>query len=461
MPKIINIQSDVIEVSFDTKLPPIGTILKTSGKSSFMVDKIINNKTVAAIVMDLKETIKLGDSIENTNKGLTAPYGPNIFGNVFNVMGEIIGKYKGDKIPKKEVVNNQEKDYTTDMTFLQTGIKAIDFLSPIFKGNKLGVFGGAGVGKTVVIKEIIFNTSKTIKNSSSIFVGIGERSREGEELYTELEESKLLNKTTLFFAGMNEFAGARFNIIKTALITAEHMRDVEKKDVVMFVDNIFRFVQAGSEIASSLGKRPSSVGYQSTLLSEVSEVEERILANKNGAITSFQSVYVPADDITDPAAVAIFSHLDGSIVLDRKVAGENLYPAISITETNSSNTTIDKIGTRHHSALTLVKNIIKKADELEDIISILGIEELSQEDQDIVILARQIKYYFTQNFSVAEQFTQKHGSYVPLEQTISELERILNKEFIDVEPSKFLYIDNLNDIDISETITIESEENKK
>ena len=446
MGKITSIQSDIINVNFTTKTPIIGSILKTKKNSSFMVQKIIDNKNVTAVIMDLKETIKLGDSVEDTKKGLVAPYGKKVFGKVFDVMGNIIGNEKPHNIPLKEVTVSSTKEYESKPELLETGIKAIDFLSPIFKGNKLGIFGGAGVGKTVVIKEIIFNTSKSKQKTSSIFVGIGERSREGEELYSELEESKLLDRTALYFAGMNEFAGARFNIIKTALITAEYMRDQEKQDVIMFVDNIFRYIQAGSEISSSLGRRPSSVGYQSTLLSEVAEVEERINATKNGAITSFQSVYIPADDVTDPAAVAIFSHLDGSIVLDRKVAGENLYPAISISDTASSNTTLDKIGKRHHEALSKVKDVVKRSEELEDIISILGIEELSQEDRDIVIMARQIKYYFTQNFSVAEQFTQKPGSFVPLSQTISEIEKILNKEFIELDPSKFLYIDNLSEV---------------
>lgn len=445
MAKITSIQTDVIQVKFNGNAPQVGTVLKTKKGSSFIVEKIINKNLVAAVIVDLKETIKLGDDVSDSKKGIVAPYGRNIFGHVFDTMGNPIMETK-DKITLKERSAANSKTYDVGLELLETGIKAIDFLSPIFKGNKLGIFGGAGVGKTVVIKEIIFNTSKLDKKTKSIFVGIGERSREGEELYSELAESHLLDKTILFFAGMNEFAGARFNIIKTALITAEWLRDDEKNNVVMFVDNIFRYVQAGSEISSSLGRRPSAVGYQSTLLSEVSEVEERINVTKNGAITSFQSIYIPADDITDPAATAIFTHLDGSIVLDRKVAGENLYPAISITDTTSSNTTYDKIGPRHFSALSQVKAIVKKAEELEDIISILGIEELSQEDQDKVIIAKQIRYYFTQNFSVAEQFTQKPGVSVPLKQTIREIERILNKEFIKVEPSEFLYINNLGDI---------------
>lgn len=448
MGKIIDIHTDIVKVEFSKSdtLPMIGHILVTKNNSSFIVQKIENETSVVAVIIDLKETIVLNQEVKNTNKGVQGPIGNKIFGHVFNALGEAVGQ-NGDKdIELQERKVQVSKDFTIGNEMLETGIKVIDFLTPIFKGNKLGIFGGAGVGKTVVIKEIIFNTSSGDKSSKSIFVGIGERSREGEELYKELEESNLLNKTTLFFAGMNEYAGARFNIIKSALITAEHLRDEKQQDVVMFVDNIFRYVQAGSEVSSSLGRRPSAVGYQSTLLSEVSEVQERISNSQNGSITSFQSVYVVADDITDPAAVAIFNHLDGSIVLDRNVAAENIYPAISITESTSSNTTVDKIGRVHYNLLKKVVSIVKRAEELEDIISILGIEEISKEDQDVVKLAKQLKYYFTQNFFVARDFTQKEGVYVPLSKTLKEIQMIVDKKFIDVSPSKFLYIYDINDV---------------
>ena len=447
MPKIIEIQTDIIRVRFNSasEMPMIGHILKTKKGSSFIVERIDENNIISAVIIDLKETVVLDQELINTKKGIQGPIGDELFGNVFNALGEVIGENKDVKLELQERVENKTKDFTIGEEMLETGIKVIDFLTPIFKGNKLGIFGGAGVGKTVVIKEIIFNTSSK-RTSKSIFVGIGERSREGEELYKELEESNLLSKTALFFAGMNEFAGARFNIIKSALITAEHLRDEQKQDVVMFVDNVFRYVQAGSEVSSSLGRRPSAVGYQSTLLSEVSEVQERISNSRDGSITSFQSVYVVADDITDPAAVAIFNHLDGSIVLDRNVAAENIYPAISITESTSSNTTRDKIGDLHYSLLKRVVSTVKRAEELEDIISILGIEEISKADQDLVKIAKQIKYYFTQNFFVAKDFTQKEGVYVPLAKSLKEIEMILDKKFIDVEPSKFLYINDINDV---------------
>ncbi|MCK5867024.1 MAG: F0F1 ATP synthase subunit beta [Mycoplasmataceae bacterium] len=448
MAKIIDIQSDLVKIKFDTNTPGIGMIIKTEKKSSFIVEKIIDSKIVAAVVISLNEDIKIGTLVSNTKKGIQGPIGKNIYGKVFNTLGEDISSAKdGEEVKLQPRQPSIGKAFNMNASLLQTGIKVIDFITPIFKGNKLGIFGGAGVGKTVIIKEIIFNTSKSKeKDTKSIFVGIGERSREGEELYSELNDSNLLKNTILFFAGMNEFAGARFNIINTALITAEYLRDQEERDVVMFVDNIFRYVQAGTEVSSSLGRRPSAVGYQSTLLSEVSGVQERISTTEKGTITSFQSVFVSADDITDPAAVAIFTHLDGSIVLDRNVAAENLYPAISILESSSSNTTEDKIGKRHLDALTKVKYIIKRAADLEDIISVLGIEELSKEDQINVKLAQQLKYYFTQNFFVAEPFTQQLGAYVPLKRTLNEVEKILKREFINIEPSKFMYINSLSDI---------------
>lgn len=443
MAKIKNIQTDIIIAEFTNQTPNVGTILKTQKGSAFIVEKIISATEVAAIILDLKESLLVDQEVVDTFASIEGPIGDEIYGKVFNSLAEY---GKGKKVETKQRTIAKEKLFNITPQFLETGIKAIDFLCPILKGNKLGIFGGAGVGKTVVIKEIIFNTTKSNDRAKSIFVGIGERSREGEELFSELEASNLLDKTVLFFAGMNEYAGARFNIIKSALITAEYLRDDKNQDVVMFVDNIFRYVQAGNEIASSLGKRPSAVGYQSTLLSEVSEVEERINTTSHGSITSFQSVFIPADDITDPAATSIFTHLDGSLVLDRKAAGENLYPAINILETKSSNVAIDKVGRNHFEAFTKVRAVMKRAEELEDIISILGVEELSVADRENVILSRQLRNYFTQNFSVAEQFTHKPGQFIPLKQSIDEIKRILSKEFIDVDPAKFLYINSIAEI---------------
>ncbi|NQZ65970.1 MAG: F0F1 ATP synthase subunit beta [Mycoplasmatales bacterium] len=444
MAKIIEIQTDIVIIEFSKDLPLIGRVLKTKMNSTFIVEKIISSKKIAAIVINAMETLSVGTAVVDTKKTIQGPYGENIFGHVFNSLGEILSKDKL-KIKLKERDENPPKNFKTQRKQIITGIKAIDFLTPVFEGSKLGVFGGAGVGKTVVIKEIIFNTSQK-SQSKSIFVGIGERSREGEELFRELKESNLLEKTVLFFAGMNEYAGARFNVLKSALITAEDIRDNMSKNVVMFIDNIYRYVQAGSEVSASLGRRPSSVGYQSTLLSEVAEVQERISSTDKHSITAFQSVYVSADDITDPAAVAIFSHLDGSIVLDRNIAAENIYPAISITESTSSNANIDMVGERHYNALKRTIYTVKRAEELEDIISILGFEELSNEDKELVKIARQLKNYFTQNFFVAENFTQKKGSYIPLSQTIKEIESILEKKYLDINPSKFLYINKLEDI---------------
>ena len=338
-----------------------------------------------------------------------------------------------------------QKVFNVKTQILETGIKVIDFFVPIFKGNKIGIFGGAGVGKTMIVKELINNTTKLkdFEKAVSIMVGIGERSREGEELYRELKESKLLESVILFYAQMKETAGSRMKIIYPAITSAEYFRDEQKKDVVVFVDNIYRFVQAGSEVSASLGKLPSESGYQATLASEISNVQERLSNSEHGTITSFQTVFIPADDISDPSTVAVFSHLDGSLVLDRKIASANRYPAIDPLRSSSNNVNLETIGKRHFEALAKTKKFLQKYEELEDVLAVLGSDGISSEDLKMVQRARKLQNFFTQNFFIAEQHTQRKGEFVSLKETISSIEHILNGHLDEIDDSEFLYISNV------------------
>ncbi|SMC16664.1 F0F1 ATP synthase subunit beta [Mycoplasmopsis agassizii] len=339
-------------------------------------------------------------------------------------------------------------NFNIENKFIETGIKIIDFFLPIFEGGKIGIFGGAGVGKTVLIKELIFNISKKTQNLKSFFIGTGERTREGKELYIELEESNLLDKTTMFVAQMNEPSGARQRIVPVALSAIEYARDVERKNVLCFIDNIYRYVQAGSELSFSLGRKPSEAGYQATLVSEISSVEERIKANENGSITSFQTVFLPMDDINDPASAAIIAHLDATLVLSRSIAGENYFPAIDALSSNSVNTSQKKIGTRHFHLLTEVKSMLQRYRELEDMILILGINELELSNQIIVKKALQLSAFFTQDFHVAENFTKRPGVYVSKDATLETVERIINGQYLDINETDFLYIKDYRDLDV-------------
>ncbi|MCC3161068.1 MAG: AAA family ATPase [Mollicutes bacterium PWAP] len=442
--KIIEINTDTIKIEFKSFKNKIGHIIKTKNGSIFEIRSIKQN-VINAIIIKKCDEFYIGLEVYNTNKTITGPIGDNIYGNVFDISSSSLTSPEIN-FEKQEQIISSKTNFFTSKTQLFTGIKIIDFMTPIFKGDKFGIFGGAGVGKTIIIKEIIFNMSNNLKKTKSIFVGIGERSREGEELFSELKESNLLKKTILFFAAMNEYAGSRFNIIKNALITAEWIRDIKKQNSIIFIDNIFRYVQAGNEISSSLGKIPSAVGYQGTLQSELSEVQERIKSNENASITSLQSVFIPADDITDPATVAIFNHIDGSIVLDRNIAAEGIFPSISINESHSSNVSIDKIGKKHYESIKKVKYIFNKAETLIDIISIMGIDELSVFDKEIVIIYRQLRNYFSQNFFVAENYTNKAGHFAILDKTINEVNIILSKEFINLDSNNFLYISDLESL---------------
>lgn len=449
--KVIALTNDVIDIEFAKgKTPQIGTILKTETDAILSVESILDSATVRTVVISQSANVALGEKAFSTKKPLQAPVGAEVLGRLFNVFGQPIdGKElsKKQKFEDVEVVRKgNKKEFILKDKKVATGIKVVDFFLPILEGDKMGMFGGAGVGKTLVIKEIINNLTTRKQNANSIFVGIGERSREGEELYRELYESNLIDKVALVFAQMNDTPGARMKVIYSALTMAEHFRDVMKQNTYMFIDNVYRYIQAGSEISSSLGRINAQSGYQPTLASEISVVQERIANSKNGTITAFETVFVPADDITDPAVVAVFSHLDGTLVLDRKIAAEGKYPAISPLKSTSNNLTEELVGKRHMKAVADAKRYLQRYDELVDLIAVLGQESLSQEDKNVVHRARIISNFFTQNFFVAEQFTQKPGSFVRVEDVIDGVERIIKGEFDVLNPTDFLYIATVEDV---------------
>lgn len=444
--KIMRISTDIIDVKFPkSELPSIGTILKTKDDNVLSVETIIDATTVRTVVLKQSGKFYVNQAVTSTKKPLMAPVGEKALGRIFDVMGDVIdGKAapKGVKYEPVTVFKKIEKGFFQKDKVLQTGIKAIDFFIPIMQGDKIGLFGGAGVGKTLIIKELINNVTKAKdqKGAVSILTGVGERSREGEELYHELEQANLLKDVMLYFAQMNETPGARMKVIYPAITSAEYFRDVEKRNVLMFVDNIYRFTQAGSELSSSLGKIPSQSGYQPTLMTEISNVQERLSNSHNGSITSFQTVFVPADDITDPAAVAVFSHLDGSLVLDRKIAAAGRYPAIDPLASSSSNAQVSIIGERHHDALVAVKAHLQRYEELEDLLIVLGTDGISAADLQIVNRARKLQNFFTQNLFTAEEFTQEAGQFVKLESTLESVEAILQGKVDEIEAHEFLYI---------------------
>lgn len=449
--KVSQIWTNVIEIHFEktTQKPKLEQIVTLhEGKTIFAIKTIISKEKVRAVLIQESRTVAIGDKVVNTLKKLMVPIGQEAKGHVYDILGNPLIANKKNRAKFIEIDSTISKNKTIDFKheILETGIKAIDFFIPILKGHKLGIFGGAGVGKTVVMKEIIFNVSKSNSNSSSIFIGSGERSREGLELYNELKESKLLDKTTLYIAQMNEPPGSRMHIVPYGITQAEYLRDKEKEDVLLFVDNIFRFIQAGNEVSSSLGKKPSTGGYQSTLESDVANVEERLYATSDGSITSFQTVFLPMDDLADPAAVAIFGQLDGSLVLTREKVSKNIFPAFDPLASSSNSVNSEIIGQEHFDAIIETKKILQKYNELEDVIMILGIEEMDLESKIIIKKALQLQNFFTQNFSMAESFTKEKGAYVSLEDTVKSVIKIINNEYINQSPSIFSFVGSNSDI---------------
>ena len=449
--KIIGISTDVIQIKFPKiSVPNIGSILKSETGSILSVELINNLGIIVAIILKQEKELEIGESVSLYQNQLMAPVGKNSLGRIYNVLGEVTDQKPEPKnLIRKPVLifNRINKGFNVKQELLETGIKVIDFFVPILKGNKIGFFGGAGIGKTVLVRELIHNVSRS-KNveAISILTGIGERSREGEELYTELKKSNFLSRVMIYFAQMNETPGARMKVIYPAITSAEYFRDEMKKDVFMFIDNIYRFSQAGSELSSSLGKIPSQSGYQPTLMTEISNVQERLSNSEKGTITSFQTIFVPADDITDPAAVSVFSHLDASLVLDRKTASAGRYPAIDPLSSNSNNINSKFLSQDHIKALSETKRCLQRYEELEDLLAILGKEGISSEDLLIVERARKLQNFFTQNFFTTEKLLQTKGVFFALSDTIDSVLKILNGEFDKLSVQDFLYIRSTNDL---------------
>ncbi|EIN15096.1 ATP synthase beta chain [Mycoplasmopsis agalactiae 14628] len=442
--RVINILGDVVEVEFSKdNLPLVNHLLTThDGQTYLLVKSVINETTIKAIIIYSSSSISLSDKVVNTKRSFMVPVGPLAKGNIYSFKGLSLNNPTApspEYVEMNSLINN-DREINTKFELIETGIKAIDFFIPIVKGFKLGIFGGAGVGKTVLMKEIIFNVNNKNKNTSNIFIGSGERSREGIELYDELVQSNLMQNSTMYISKMNESAGARMSIVPIGITAAEYLRDKQKEDVLLFIDNIYRFVQAENEVSATLGKKPSVGGYQSTLESDVANVQNRLFKNSNGAITSFQTVFLPMDDLSDPSAVAVFNHLDGNLVLSRDQAAKGILPAFDPLASSSNSVDELIIGKKHLDAIIEVKKILKAYKDLEDVILILGFDELDAESKIIVKKALQLENFFTQNFFMTEHFTKSPGQYVPMNETVESVIRIVNGEYIKQSPEIFAFV---------------------
>ena len=450
--KIIQVLGPVVDVSFeDEELPAIKDALevKNGDKKCIMeVAQHIGNHTVRCIMLASSEGLCRDMEVTATGSGIKTPVGEQTLGRLFNVLGEAIDGGEPLKDAPEWVIHREPpafEDQNPAEEILETGIKVIDLLAPYAKGGKIGLFGGAGVGKTVLIQELISNIA-TEHGGYSIFTGVGERSREGNDLWTEMKESGVLEKTALVFGQMNEPPGARMRVAETGLTMAEYFRDKGGKDVLLFIDNIFRFTQAGSEVSALLGRMPSAVGYQPTLQTEMGALQERITSTKNGSITSVQAVYVPADDLTDPAPATTFAHLDATTVLDRSIVELGIYPAVDPLGSTSRILDPRVVGQEHFEVARGVQEILQKYKELQDIIAILGMDELSEEDKLVVSRARKVQRFLSQPFFVATQFTGLDGKYVPVAETIRGFREILEGKHDDVPESYFLNAGSIDEV---------------
>ena len=441
--KISTVRGSVVDIEFPDKLPPINSLIRTGENGSVIIEAAVhlNEQQIRGIALNTTAGLFRGDKAWTTGDPLKAPVGKELLGRMFNVFGDPMdGQDTPTKVELRSIHHapiELSQRVTSEEVFF-TGIKAVDLLVPLERGGKAGLFGGAGVGKTVVITELIHNMVGKHKGMS-IFCGIGERCREGEELHREMGEAGVLENTVMVFGQMNEPPGARFRVGHTALTMAEYFRDDLGQDVLLLIDNIFRFLQAGSELSGLLGRLPSRMGYQPTMATELAELEERISSTSEAAITSIQAVYVPADDLTDPSAVHTFSHLSASLVLSRKRASEGFYPAIDPLQSRSIMLQPRILGERHYNVAREVRKTLATYEELKDIIAMLGIEELSREDRQIVYRARRLERFLTQPFFTTTQFTGLEGKMVDIEETLTGCERILNDEFSD-RPESALYM---------------------
>ena len=450
--KIVSIVGVVLDVKFENEqsLPNLLNALVIKLGDQEIVAEVaqhIGDDTVRCIAMSATDGLVRGMEVIDTGKPIAVPVGNKTLGRIFNVLGEPVDGFEAPKDAPRDPIHRAAPEFNEiagSAEILETGIKVVDLLAPYLKGGKIGLFGGAGVGKTVLIQELINNVAKQ-HGGISVFSGVGERTREGNDLYFEMKESGVLNKTALVFGQMNEPPGARMRVALSGLTMAEYFRDKENQDVLLFIDNIFRFTQAGSEVSALLGRMPSAVGYQPTLATEMGALQERITSTKRGSITSVQAVYVPADDLTDPAPATTFTHLDAKTVLSRSIASLGIYPAVDPLESTSRVLDPNIVGEEHYAVARGVQSILQRYKELQDIIAILGMDELGDEDKLIVARARKIQRFLSQPFTVGEQFTGIPGKYVPVKETIRGFKEILEGKHDDLPESAFLFVGSIDE----------------
>ena len=449
---VIQVMGPVLDIRFsEGNLPELLTAIQVKNGDEIIVAEVaqhIGDNVVRCIAMSSTDGLCRGSEAVDTGAAISVPVGDACLGRVFNLLGQPIDN--GEPVQAQEywpihraAPSYEEQEPATEI--LETGIKVIDLICPYAKGGKIGLFGGAGVGKTVLIQELIYNIA-TAHNGYSVFTGVGERTREGNDLYNEMTESGVISKTAMVFGQMNEPPGARMRVGLSGLTMAEYFRDVKHQDVLLFIDNIFRFTQAGSEVSALLGRMPSAVGYQPTLATEMGALQERITSTKNGSITSVQAVYVPADDLTDPAPATTFAHLDATTVLDRGIASLGIYPAVDPLDSTSRILSPEVVGKDHYETARAVQSILQRYKELQDIIAIMGMEELSEEDKLTVNRARKVQRFLSQPFHVAEQFTGYQGKYVPLKETIRSFKEIIEGKHDQIPESYFLYAGSIDEV---------------
>lgn len=445
--KIISIFDISIEVILSDTNVSIGDILIVEDKPEYSFEVVeITTSIAKCLSLDTTRGLKKGSKVKKLSSGIEVEYSDNILGRVFNSYGDPVDKRVLESVNTRSVENKTVtvKEIDMEADIMWTGIKVVDFFAPLQKGFRMGLVGGAGVGKTVLIKELIHNVYTSL-DANAVFVGTGERSREGQELYEEMKESNLLDKMSMVFGAMGDNPVSRSKSVYSGLTMAEYLRDVKKQDVLLFIDNIYRYMQAKAEISTELKQMLIGNGYPADMASEISKIEERISSNDNGSITSIQAIYIPADDITDDAVQTIMSYMDGQIVLDRKVAESGIYPAIDVFKSTSKLIDIDKIGERHFRLVEDVLKALTRYKELEELITVLGIEELSDEDKGIFYRARKLRYYFSQPMFVAEPYTSIPGQFVKIEDVLIDVENILNGTYDDIDESKFQFVGKMHE----------------
>ena len=450
--KVIQVTGPVLDIRFpEGELPALLNAIEIDNhgeKLTVEVAQQTGDHTVRCIAMKSTDGLVRGTAAVDTGKPITVPVGEACLGRVFNLLGETVDD-QGPVITEEQwPIHRNAPEYEEQVPateILETGIKVVDLICPYAKGGKIGLFGGAGVGKTVLIMELIHNVA-TAHGGLSVFTGVGERTREGNDLYNEMKESGVIDKTALVYGQMNEPPGARMRVGLSGLTMAEYFRDVKNQDVLLFIDNIFRFTQAGSEVSALLGRMPSAVGYQPTLATEMGALQERITSTRKGSITSVQAVYVPADDLTDPAPATTFTHLDATTVLSREIASQGIYPAVDPLDSTSRILAPEIVGKEHYEIARAVQQVLQRYKELQDIIAIMGMDELSEEDKKTVNRARKVQRYLSQSFSVAEQFTGMEGTYVPLKETLRGFRMILDGACDEIPESCFLFAGNIDEV---------------